>query len=165
MYEFLKLPQPDWEKPQTTVNFYQIKEKYQVQAAPAEIILCLQQSVPNIHETDVIEYLHSVFQYSSLAFGFELFDSSSDSGENPIILKKKVKGERPIRNKPTTRDSEPILKKKVHTSYEKEEPESSASNEYVKREAKPLRMVRKRKAAENEQFDELQKEFSKNDSE
>ena len=30
MYEFLKLPQPDWEKPQTTVNFYQIKEKYQV---------------------------------------------------------------------------------------------------------------------------------------
>jgi hypothetical protein len=73
LYEFLKLPEPEWEKPGTTVSFYQIREKYKVESGQAELILCLQQMVPNLHEEDVLDYLHSVFQYSTIAYGFELF--------------------------------------------------------------------------------------------
>ena len=73
LYEFLKLPSNHWEKATGTLNYYQIKEKYQVEASPAELILQLQQVVPNLQQEDVLDYLHSVFQYSAMNFGFELF--------------------------------------------------------------------------------------------
>lgn len=35
LYEFLKLPEPDWEKPSSTSSFYQIKDKYKTETATA----------------------------------------------------------------------------------------------------------------------------------
>lgn len=70
LFELLKLPSPEWEKPTTTVSYYQIKEKLKVEGRHAELILSLQQIVPNIHQKDVLEYLHSVFQYSAINYGF-----------------------------------------------------------------------------------------------
>ena len=91
LFEFLKLPAPQWGKLSTTVIYYQIKEKFKVEGSQAEIILSLQQVVPNIHHQDVLEYLHSVFQQSTLNFGFEVFESSSDSSESPHLVKKHLK--------------------------------------------------------------------------
>lgn len=70
LFEFLKLPEPDWRKPSSTVTYHHIKEKYKVETNTAELILSLQEIVPNLHSEDVLEYLHSVFYYSSLNFGF-----------------------------------------------------------------------------------------------
>jgi hypothetical protein len=35
LYEFLKLPEPDWQKPSCTSSFYHIKEKYKTETATA----------------------------------------------------------------------------------------------------------------------------------
>lgn len=100
LYEFLKLPEPRWLEPATTASFYEIKEKYKTDPPSSELILALQERVPNLHTREVLEYLHSVFQYSSLTFGFEIFDSSSDSSENPKILKRRASKSRPLRSRP-----------------------------------------------------------------
>ena len=66
LYDFLKLPKTDWEKLENTVGFYQIKEKYKVAPDAAELILCIRQIVPNLQSTSVLEYLHTVFDYSAI---------------------------------------------------------------------------------------------------
>ena len=114
LFEFLKLPAPQWKKLSTTVIYYQIKEKFKVEGSQAEIILSLQQVVPNIHHQDVLEYLHSVFQQSTLNFGFEVFESSSDSSESPHLVKKPLKIHRPLRHRTKYRDFSPSSRKKIH---------------------------------------------------
>jgi hypothetical protein len=76
--------------------------------------MSLQQIVPNIHQEDILEYLHSVFQYSALNYGFEVFDSSSDSSENPHLIKKPIKIQRPLRYRTKYRDLSPSSRKKIH---------------------------------------------------
>jgi len=100
------------------VSYYQIKEKFKVEGTQAELILSLQQIVPNIHHQDVLEYLHSVFQYSSLNFGFEVYESSSDSSENPHLVKKPLKTQRPLRHRTKYRDYSPSSRKKKHKQEE-----------------------------------------------
>ena len=124
LFEFLKLPSPDWENPSTTVTYYQIKEKFKVETSQAELILSLQQIVPNIHQKDVLEYLHSVFQYSALTFGFQLFDSSSDSSENPYLVKKPHKTQKPLRHRTKYRDFSPSSRKKLHKKEQEWSPKS-----------------------------------------
>ena len=51
---------------ENTVGFYQIKEKYKVEPDAAELILCIRQIVPNLQSTSVLEYLHTVFDYSAI---------------------------------------------------------------------------------------------------
>jgi hypothetical protein len=70
LYEFLKLPEPDWQDLSTTVSYYEAKDKYKTEPATTELIIRLQEMVPNLQSREVLEYLHTVFQYSSLAFGF-----------------------------------------------------------------------------------------------
>lgn len=94
LYQFLKLPQVDWLKPETTVTFYEIKEKFKVETEAAELILCMKEIVPDLQSTEVLEYLHTVFDYSAIEYGINVFDSSSDSGQNPRIVRRKPRGEK-----------------------------------------------------------------------
>lgn len=66
MYEFLKLPRVAWEEADSTESFYRIKEKFRVDAGTAELMMSLQQAVPNLQTQEVLEYLHSVFHFSAM---------------------------------------------------------------------------------------------------
>lgn len=61
LYSILKLPEPSWDKPSTTLAFYQVKEKYNVDSSHAELILTLRQLVPDLEKQCVLDYLRSVF--------------------------------------------------------------------------------------------------------
>ena len=54
LYEFLKLPQASWEKAETTVEYYEIKEKFKVEPEAAELILCIKTIVPNLQCKEVL---------------------------------------------------------------------------------------------------------------
>jgi hypothetical protein len=54
LFEFLKLPQVDWHKPENTLSFYQVKEKFKVDAEAAELILCIKEIVPNFQSEEVL---------------------------------------------------------------------------------------------------------------
>jgi hypothetical protein len=66
MYDFLKLSRVPWEKVESTASFYRIKDKFRVEAETAELIMSLEEAVPNLQTREVLEYLHSVFHFSAI---------------------------------------------------------------------------------------------------
>lgn len=59
----------------------------------------MREIVPNLQSQEVLEYLHTVFEYSTIEFGITLLDSSSDSGENPRIVRRRPRGEKSARKR------------------------------------------------------------------
>lgn len=47
LYQFLKAPQIDWTLPHNTVHFYEIQDKYHTDNSTTELILLLNETVPN----------------------------------------------------------------------------------------------------------------------
>ena len=54
------------------------------------MIMCLQKIVPNFHAPEVCDYLMRMLEYNSLAFGFNLLESSSDSNESNSALHRRL---------------------------------------------------------------------------
>ena len=108
-------------------------------AATAEMIMCIHNSVPNIHSPEVCEYLLNVLEYNSLAFGINISESSSDSNDSGHGLNRRIinRPKRRIKN-PHTREKEKrnsILlkqdksKKKVHKVEENLEKEEHSNRD------------------------------------
>ena len=112
-FQFLHLPEIDWDNLQETSNFYDVKTVLKVDSTSAEIILRLQKIVPNLHTEQVCEYLLAVLEINASDFGLNLVESSSDSndsgsGMNKLIIRRPIR--RIKRNKKHEEGSEPNRK-------------------------------------------------------
>lgn len=115
---------------------------YRVDAQTAEMIMCLQNSVPNLHAPEVCQYLLSVLEYNSFAFGIDLSESSSDSNDSGSAFQHRMMNNHKRRLKgPVGREKEKKKlwnnkaekpRKKIHkTEYKSEEDRHSKKEEEI----------------------------------